>query len=1401
MTYDREEIRGLVEQLKQASIQAMGAGQFTRGVDLATAARALLEWLDQGMAGAMPVNAPALLAGQPEKAPAASLPVENVPEAQAPAVVEREGVTQPQDRASVPEFAAKPEPWVAPEDEIDRRLNALLEEARQKAVDGRYLEAEADMQTVVAQARGEHLRRAAQSALTQVETARQARLTELRRAAERVVREEPRNLERQREAWRALLAIEPGHRAALDALERLAERERLDALRKRIGELRVPSRAARKDIRAVEDARLKAHEILHGEEIADPDLRRELEAVYRELDELRNEILRASEGGASSERAQDFETAIERYRSALRAGYDVIVDDVTGDPIEVGPALSRTLQGYWTDLRVRSGRRYDEALRALEDGYPETAVGLLEEAASLMKKVEEGGEEIRRQVDEALARAREGLHNKQEAQRLVAEAESASHPEEGRVKLVQAKQHYPRYPDIDSMIAMREQLVLAQVVRTVAVDLSQARGALARREFETARGHCRTALQRGANLSSTSTELEEKRQEAQSFLLEIDASEKKRSELLVKLGKIDQALERESVRLVRNLLAQLNDEEQRDPEVGERRQRLTDLEEDDQKYAEAERLFFEEHDYREVIRICERLKDSDDFRDRARVLRRRAEARLWLHQAREAYQKGELEGAIAGYKRVEGLASELPGEDKPLVPEARDERRRSEAEQAKAKELRQHLRDVADLRLEDEVRWELWLGELKSLLSDAQSKARKPDDPPIGVEDLLRNAPVWLRGDVENEYKAGIEDWRDEAREKARRSSIRGEAYQAYDLLKPLADQHLLPSNDSLWNQVQYDYYRAEAKRLLGGYHDADWHDAERAIVQARDVAPADKLPEAQAAFLEVIRQAAIKNAALAATTANPGPEGAVQILEEKMNQYPILMRDGQMRGKLILYCLDLGDYDRALTQTHTMAYVPGEESVAPLWEQLVQGFADFASGRQVQGVASLVDIQRRGLEAGRASEGLQELHKHIVGKTLTQLRQAVGPIVSAVSNEEIVNRIQALDLMLQLDGNDQQAKAELKALSGRLSGLIRPLRERADGLRLWESLGQSLEEGEKLLAEMQSLLRACELVGQESVSDPLRRVEASVRSLVERWRSAARVLKDLGEQWSHSVTGTWEVRALQDLLDRARQSLTGEVTEITFWEKRVAALRSVVQDLETMLPAAEKAWKEEDFKGFVEKASALEGRLNEVRMTLDEKRFVIPEKRQTFYDPYTQEWLTGLSRLCQAARAKQANLDRWQRWSKEFKEKLAQALGYWQQVEQWIETEPLPPCLTRSLEHLAQLELDLAELRAQVEEQPQQVLSGKAKDIASGLSGTVLIASLEERQQQAREKREWVEAQLKKVEEPLDRVHKFVRKGRPLSNRRNREALRRFLDDVKAIDGCHPEVEEYENLLRRYGE
>jgi tetratricopeptide (TPR) repeat protein len=176
-----------------------------------------------------------------------------------------------------------------------------------------------------------------------------------------------------------------------------------------INELHLPLYTPRKNLREVELARLKVYELLSRGNSLDPTVKQQLEVIYQQLDALRDDIFRASEGACSNERAAHFEKAIEIYTKALNLGYDVIVDDTTGEYTDVRSALERARRSYMGDLKRRAHRRYNEALNALIDGYPQAAIKRLEEAQELVSKIEEGGEEVRGLIDQALAKAHQQL--------------------------------------------------------------------------------------------------------------------------------------------------------------------------------------------------------------------------------------------------------------------------------------------------------------------------------------------------------------------------------------------------------------------------------------------------------------------------------------------------------------------------------------------------------------------------------------------------------------------------------------------------------------------------------------------------------------------------------------------------------------------------------------------------------------------------------------------------------------------------------------------------------------------------------------------------------------------------------------------------------------------------------
>ena len=228
-------------------------------------------------------------------------------------------------------------------------------------------------------------------------------------------REESNNVDRQQRDREKVLAVDPENRDAQEALSRLEQRKRQEEWRSQILRLRAVLGESSKQISQVEEARLKASNLRDSGQISDSKIREELEDVFRQLDALRDDMLRAGEGGTSAERDGDFEKAMAVFRTALLNGYAEIVDDVSGERINTQESLTRVLQTYRKDLLGRVGGRYGDAEKSLEDGYPETAVDLLNECTDLLEMVYQGGEEVRGQVGELMGRAKNAIRDKDKA--------------------------------------------------------------------------------------------------------------------------------------------------------------------------------------------------------------------------------------------------------------------------------------------------------------------------------------------------------------------------------------------------------------------------------------------------------------------------------------------------------------------------------------------------------------------------------------------------------------------------------------------------------------------------------------------------------------------------------------------------------------------------------------------------------------------------------------------------------------------------------------------------------------------------------------------------------------------------------------------------------------------------
>ncbi len=946
-----------INRAREAGIKAVQAGDFSQGMSLAEDAQKLTDWLDQGMQGDAPVDI--------STAPPVSQPV-----------VEMSG--------------------------SDRGAESLLSAAEKKAEEGDFTTALAfadmagrqvgspEWQTRVAQVAGK------------INATYKDRLAQMLQTARQAENDQSNDLATIRQQWERVLQFQIDNPDATAALARISQQERMDRQREQIRQLRAPLESTRKDLRAVERARSRAYKLKLSDEIRSlPELAKQLDDICRQLDELRNQIFVASIGASSAERAGNYEAAIQKYDEALKAGYDTILDDATGEVVEVSSALQRVTAKHSADLRTLASAHVRDAQKALSEGNPDSAVTYLDQARALMVQLGESGVEDTRAIDVQLLHGRESLKSKQDAQNSINESELQTSPDQARVKLLQAKQRYGAFPGIDQLIKTKEQLILVQTVADITSDLATARATLAQAwqqeqeqgQFEQARRQCRAGLSRGGNLPVTSPDRDNKLQEARDLLAEITRQETAFHMLQGQLRAIDAAVDHKDGRLAANLIASLGDELQSDWRVKLRQDRLNLLRADEEKLAEAERLFFQDQNHEATLALSKTLLDSPSVRNDARQLGYRAQTQVTIKQARELHKTGKLDEALHAYKQVVGYESELPQTDHLHVRNAQAESALVEQDMARIQSLHDQLNSTLAIRAQSAPDWSAWLKAITALR---------------GI------APVWLTQDVEAEQKTGVADWNSRAMQSASRFESEGNYQQAYDTLKALVDVRLLADNDPVWRRIQHEHFTAQAHSAMAGTQPTDWERAEEYAQLASDTAPTNFSRQARDTQLNIVRDVTLRQAALASASAQ-GAQQAIKVLQDKMERYKALKIDPLLSERSVRYYLDEGKNSQAVDTLRSMSKIPGEEVRVARWALLTQVVEGFVGGNQAAAVRGLVDLRRR-TDANEASLATQELADYMTHRVMGRLLQSVASGSASSSKEELVNQLQNLEQIRLLD-------------------------------------------------------------------------------------------------------------------------------------------------------------------------------------------------------------------------------------------------------------------------------------------------------------------------------------------------------------------------------------------------
>jgi hypothetical protein len=953
-------VQAAIKNAREAGIRAVQADDFSQGMTLADDAQKLADWLDQGMQGDPPVDISAY----------ASL--------QSPANA------SPQSSAAL------------------NGAEALLSAAEKKAEEGDFTTALAFADIASRQVGTPEWQAHVTEVTNKINATYQERLGQLLQSARQAESDSSTDLATVRQHWERVLQFQIDNIEASTALVRIGQQERVEHQREQIRQLHAPLESIRKDLRAIERARSRAYKLKLSDEMRSlPELTKQLDDIIHQLDDLRNQIFMASIDASSAERAGNYDVAIQKYDAALKAGYDTILDDTTGEVIEVSRALQRVTVKQATDLRTRANVYVRDAQQKQSEGNAETAVTYLEQARALLVRVGEGGIDDTRAVDTQLMKARDQLKSKQDAQNLVNEAEAQTDPEQARIKLLQARQRYSVYPGIEQLIRAKEELILAQVVADMDKDLANARSILAQAWqqeqdqglFEQARTQCRMALSHGGNLTVSSADRDSRSQEARNLQDEITKEEAAFHILLGQLRAIDGAIDRKDGRLAANLIVSLGDALQNDWRVKLRQDRLDLLRTDEEKLAEAERLFFQDQNLEATLELSKTLFESPSVSTDARQLSFRAQTRITLKQARELHEAGKLDEALQAYKQVIGYESELPPTDHVHVLSAQTEAQSVEQDIARIQDLHDQITSTKAIRVQGAPDWSTWLQ---------------------AITTLRRSAPAWLIQDVETEYKAGVEDWNARAMQNATRYEGEGNYQHAYETLKALVNVSLLPNNDPTWQRIQYEHFTSLAQSAMAGTQPSDWEKAEEYAQLASNTAPTSLSRQARDAQLSIVRDVTLRQAALASASSQ-GAQLAIKVLQDKMERYKVLKIDPLLCERSIRYFLDEGRNSQAVDMARSISKIPGEEQNAERWALLSKAVEEFVNGDYSAVVETLVNLRHR-TDANESFPAIQELSDYMTHRVLTQLLNAVASTTASSSKEEMVTQLQNLERVHLLD-------------------------------------------------------------------------------------------------------------------------------------------------------------------------------------------------------------------------------------------------------------------------------------------------------------------------------------------------------------------------------------------------
>lgn len=1379
--YTPESIKQLVDTLEGRMQGWTTAGNYKLAITCGQALDALIEWRDKGAQSDIPhavrqvpeVDVDGILVkatSAPEPSLSSGAVANDLADDPADAVPTHSDRREPADRvvSAVPISQSSAN--------LVDELDAIEAQIRSEDFPGAEVRLSRLMKTEASAADNGDIKRVQQF----LQARKRKALTELEEAARSLRRDHPDDLAGLRAAWNRVLILDPVHHEASQALARLDTRELRQDSAQELQAMRRDLRQIRTEIGKVEEARRQITELRYDPDLQLPESQREIDELSDRLDEFRNAILRVSEGGASMERAQNYDDAIKKYREATQMGLSQIVDDVSGEYIDPAARLKETIIKRDADYINRSAARYDDAKRSLRDGAPEAAVQKLDEAHALLNVVETGGDEWRARVTGLLEDAKGQVQNKGQAAEKVSLGDRELEPRSALAAFIGARDLYPSYPRLAERIAQKEELLVEQVLRNMRIARSRVESLLADRDYGAARREAEKMLGEGSDLDfiPQNEKVQQQRREGETLLDRITEEQRNEQRFQERLASIKKALEIPDARLATSFLDSMPSQDQSRHEVNELRIRIAQLGGDSEKWQAAENAF-SQGDFPGVIKLCQELGKSTQFQERAVVLERRAQVRLWDSEARKYQERGQLIEAQSIYDKIRNYQGQLPEEDRPFIDQASATHRALGKKMEDAAQYEKDLADVRELRYKSD--WPGWLKKLKELEEAAG--------------DLLKK-------DLAEERESGMPQWQIDVVGKVERllsGSDEARWTKAFELMHPLYMEGAIEDDDPRYRQVAYNAHSYEAERL--GESDNPVYikmqvDHLRELLKFA-VPPAKTEGER---LVAAVRRRALREAAIKA--AQSGGKEAVKVLTAAIdeNEYE-LTHDVAIRGNLVRYALQDGDFDAARASSEAIRYIPGPgmADLARSWKQLanaVEFFQKDDPDAWEMGANGVEDARR----LNNPEPVLQESLDRLAGTMADRVYVKITQREASTDESDILKRVRLYAIVLKLRPGEPRAKAGIDTLATFIERIGRRLNDESRKLNQDGIMAPSVELGKlkELESQMATLVGAFDLLkdADANITTDLRRNMSTVRKRIDGLQTYATLMESLQDQYEKAMTQTWQTKLLDSVFGEAEKSarMIDMPREFSEWQEKVAILRDVLMELNQHIAELERSWADDRFSGVVDWCDKIDESLRQGQRSLKDSRLKVPAGVIDLHDPVARSAIKDLDGVRRSAKEKQQNLEAWEGWIAKFTElqKSSQRLGI--QIERQV--NGTPPCISEAKKSIGGYINQLDAWINHMGSKPDAAYSKQAKNYEERSQRGNLVEEGHQLIEAQKVRLQTMDRAIKDLDKPIADLKRFLYGNVNMRHAANVATFHSLAAKIYTVDDCH---EEWLKLKARY--